>query len=146
MALFKLTRFMQRGPSIPVNKLQRRARDVKCWISQIMNFVASTPPMALIKTVLDILLDLLCEKGIQALPFHGSNRYRWTWNLNPLSITGLLTPFLIGSYLEMFTCSANYVKALKLLHAQTCIWDYFFLHLFWLVQNTIDYSFWPIGR
>ncbi len=39
---------------------------------------------------------------------------------NPLSTIGLLTPFLIGSYLVMFTCVANYDKALKMLHAQTC--------------------------
>ncbi len=32
---------------------------------------------------------------------------------NPLSTTGLLTPFLIGSYLEIFTCVANYDRALK---------------------------------
>ena len=36
--------------------------------------------------------------------------------LNPLGTTGLLTPFLIGSYHEMFTCSANYDKSLKMLH------------------------------
>ena len=35
---------------------------------------------------------------------------------NPLGTTGLLTPFLIGSYHEMFTCSANYDKSLKMLH------------------------------
>ncbi len=50
----------------------------------------------------------------------------------PLSTTALLTPFLIGSYNEMFIWVANYDKALKMLHAQTCTWD-FFLHLFWLV-------------
>ena len=58
---------------------------------------------------------------------------RWQ-QINPLSATGLLTPILIGSYLEKFTCVANYDKALKMLHTQTCTWDYFFLHLFWLVQ------------
>ena len=35
---------------------------------------------------------------------------------NPLGTTGLLTPFLIGSYHEMFTYSANYDKSLKMLH------------------------------
>ncbi len=34
--------------------------------------------------------------------------------LNPLSTTGLLTPFLIGSYHELFTCLANHYKALKM--------------------------------
>ncbi len=38
---------------------------------------------------------------------------------NPLSTIGLLTPVLIGSYLEIFTCVANFDKALKMLHAQT---------------------------
>ena len=33
-----------------------------------------------------------------------------------LITTGLLTSFLIGSYFEMFTCVANYDKALKMLH------------------------------
>ncbi len=47
--------------------------------------------------------------------------------VNPLSTTGLLTPFQIGPYLEMFTWVANYDKALKMLHTQTCIWDHFFL-------------------
>ena len=49
--------------------------------------------------------------------------------INPLGLgtSGLLTPFLIGSYLEMCTCVANYDKALKMLHAQSCIWDYLFL-------------------
>ncbi len=36
--------------------------------------------------------------------------------INPLGTTGLLTPFLIGSYHEMFTSSANYDKSLKILH------------------------------
>ena len=35
-------------------------------------------------------------------------------NFNVLYTTGLLTPFLIGSYHEMFTCSANYDKSLKM--------------------------------
>ncbi len=47
--------------------------------------------------------------------------------LNPLSTTGLLTPVLIGSYHEMFTCVANYDKAFKMLHAQTCIYETIFL-------------------
>ncbi len=37
-----------------------------------------------------------------------------------MSTTGLLTPFLIGQYLELFTCLANHDKALKMLQAQTC--------------------------
>ncbi len=37
-------------------------------------------------------------------------------NINPLSTTGLLTPFPIGLYHEMFTCLANYDKALKDVH------------------------------
>ena len=41
-----------------------------------------------------------------------------------------LTPLLIGPYHELFTCVAKYDKAFKMLHTQTCIWDYFFLHLF----------------
>ena len=49
---------------------------------------------------------------------------------NPLSTTGLLTPVLIGSYHDLFTGVINYDKALKMLHAQTCACDYFFLHLF----------------
>ncbi len=63
------------------------------------------------------------------------------YSINPLSIAGLLIPFLIGPYLEMFMCEANYDKALKLLHTQTCTWDYFFLRLFSLVQNMMHYSF-----
>ena len=43
--------------------------------------------------------------------------------LNPLSTTGLLTPFLIGPYNELFTCIANYDKTFKMLHTQTCTWD-----------------------
>ncbi len=39
---------------------------------------------------------------------------------NPLSTTGLLTPFLIGPYHELFTCVANYDTAFKMLHTQTC--------------------------
>ena len=31
--------------------------------------------------------------------------------INPLNTTGLLTPFLIGSYHEICTCVANYDKA-----------------------------------
>ncbi len=38
---------------------------------------------------------------------------------NPLSTTGLLTPFLIGSCHEMFTCVANYDKALKMLYTSS---------------------------
>ncbi len=34
--------------------------------------------------------------------------------INPLSTTGLLTPFLIGSYHELFTYLANHYKALKM--------------------------------
>ena len=46
---------------------------------------------------------------------------------NPPGITGLLTPFLICSYHEMFTCSANYGKSLKMLHhKRTC--ETVFLH------------------
>ena len=50
-------------------------------------------------------------------------------SLYPLSTIGLLTPFLIGSYLKklMFTCVANYDKALEMLHAQTYE-TYFFSH------------------
>ncbi len=38
--------------------------------------------------------------------------------LNLLSTTGLLTPFLIGSYHETITCLANHNhdKAMKMLH------------------------------
>ncbi len=36
--------------------------------------------------------------------------------LNPLSTTGLLTSFVIGSYHEIFTCLANHNKATKMLH------------------------------
>ena len=36
--------------------------------------------------------------------------------LNPLSTTGLLTPFLIGSYHEILTCLANHGKTLNMLH------------------------------
>ncbi len=39
-----------------------------------------------------------------------------TFMVNPLGTSGLLTPFLIGSYHEMFTCLANYDKSLKMLH------------------------------
>ncbi len=35
------------------------------------------------------------------------------YTINPLSTTGLLTPFLIGSYHELFTNLANHYKALK---------------------------------
>ncbi len=45
------------------------------------------------------------------------------FSLNPLRTTGLLTPFLIGSYHEMFPCSANCDKSLKM---KTYIGDYFF--------------------
>ncbi len=34
--------------------------------------------------------------------------------VNPLSTAGLLIPFLIGSHHELFTCSANHYKALKM--------------------------------
>ncbi len=34
--------------------------------------------------------------------------------INPLSTTGHLKPFLIGPYLETFTCVANYDEALKM--------------------------------
>ena len=37
--------------------------------------------------------------------------YTLSWLINPLGTTGLLTPYLIGSYHEMFTCVANYDKA-----------------------------------
>ncbi len=37
-------------------------------------------------------------------------------NVIPLGTTGLLTPFLIGSYHEMFTYSASYDKSLKMVH------------------------------
>ncbi len=33
---------------------------------------------------------------------------------NPIIITGPLTPFVIGSYHEIYTCLANYNKCLKL--------------------------------
>ena len=35
---------------------------------------------------------------------------------NPLSTTGFLTPFLIGSYHGTITCLANHDKAKKMLH------------------------------
>ncbi len=42
--------------------------------------------------------------------------YGKIYNFNPLSTTGLLTPFLIGSYHEMMTCLANHGKTLKMLY------------------------------
>ena len=44
---------------------------------------------------------------------------------NTKSTTSFLTPFLIGSYHEIFIHSANYDKALKLLH-QKLAHDFFF--------------------
>ncbi len=37
-------------------------------------------------------------------------------DLNPLNTSGLLTPFPIGSYREVFICLANHDNALKMLH------------------------------
>ncbi len=37
-------------------------------------------------------------------------------NINPLSTTDLVTPFLIGSYHEMFLFVANYDTGFKMLH------------------------------
>ena len=48
--------------------------------------------------------------------------------------TGLLTPFLIGSYHEMFTCPANYDKSLKMLHLNLTYLTYFLV------------SWWRIGQ
>ncbi len=47
--------------------------------------------------------------------------------INPLGTTGLLTPFLIGSYDEMFTYSANYDlwQVFENVASQTYMWDFF---------------------
>ncbi len=37
-------------------------------------------------------------------------------HLNNLNTAGLQTSFFIGSYHKMFTCSTNYIKALKCMH------------------------------
>ncbi len=65
----------------------------------------------------DIMMKLVLQWTVK--------RKRKRTKINPLSTTGLLTLYLIGSYHEMFTCVANHDKALKMLHAQTCTRDYF---------------------
>ncbi len=70
---------------------------------------------------------------------------RWCLStLNPW--TGLLTPFLIGSYHELFTYLANHYKAFKTVAPKTCTRDYFFLLPLWLVQYMLEYTIWPISR
>ncbi len=58
---------------------------------------------------------------------------RWRVLLPILSITGLQTPFLSGSFHGMFTCLANCDKSLKMLHSQIKHGT-FFLHPLWLVH------------
>ena len=60
-------------------------------------------------------------------PHSSSDQMKTTWHpnmqLNSLSSMGHLTPFLIGSYHEIFTCQTNYDESLKNV-SQTC---YYFL-------------------
>ncbi len=51
----------------------------------------------------------------------------WAYTFNPLYTTGHLTPFLIGSYHKIFTCSTKYDKVLITLHHNLAYETFFFL-------------------
>ncbi len=57
---------------------------------------------------------LQIEVAMQERSVHTLLQGNCVTDINPLSTTGLPTPFLIGSYHELFTYLANHYKALKM--------------------------------
>ncbi len=89
--------------------------------------------MLFVRFVYEIGVDIKIErkKGIDMnLDKYARGSILCMYNLLVLNssalLAGLLTPFLIGSYHEIFTCSTNYDKALKMLHHK-CVYETIFL-------------------